>query len=634
MISENQKVIKRDGTEVLYDDTKVRRAVARAVKAVDGEVSEEAQEVIEKIVEEVNREMSKKETMQVETIQDIIEKKLMQSKRKDVAKAFILYRNERNKVRERNSRLIQDIVEKLNATNVQNQNANVDEASFGGRKGEATNELMKKMALDYLMSPMSRDNHLSNEIYIHDLDSYYIGMHNCFDSSTKFVTKNGVKHFGDCADGQIVEVIDKDGHWRKATVHKYGKQKMYDLTFTSSLTTKTVTCTRNHRWVLEDGSITDDIQIGDSLVTTQEVQDEYTENQSLWCFGFVLGDGTDFQMYSKDRSRITNSAMQVRLCGAKTEHLQKFLDCGWSIRQTHTNGDVTVITRGNGAFKQSFLDNKMWRIMSYDDVCNIFNGYIMADGHMNDSGSIAISTSDIRIKQMIEDISSLCGYYVWSQKEKYNDTNYKEGRTLYELYLLKKQRVKWTLTNITQHQGGDNGVKVAWCVEEPITHTFMLDGAMVTGNCIVIPFGKLLAEGFNTRQVDIRPAQSISTAFQLMAVIFQLQSLQEFGGCACSAVDWTMIPYIRKSFYKAFKKGCKYLLTSIDYASWLRSLDKERLDKDHTEISIEDDIYKTYPQVYQYAMDSITEEVQQSVEGMYHNLNFGRPNSNIRNIAI
>ena len=119
-----------------------------------------------------------------------------------------------------------------------------------------------------------------------------------------------------------------------------------------------------------------------------------------------------------------------------------------------------------------------------------------------------------------------------------------------------------------------------------------------------------------------------------MAVIFQLQSLQEFGGCACSAVDWTMIPYIRKSFYKAFKKGCKYLLTSIDYASWLRSLDKERLDKDHTEISIEDDIYKTYPQVYQYAMDSITEEVQQSVEGMYHNLNFGRPNSNIRNIAI
>lgn len=179
MISENQKVIKRDGTEVLYDDAKVRRAVARAVKAVDGEVSEEAQEVIEKIVEEVNREMSKKETMQVETIQDIIEKKLMQSKRKDVAKAFILYRNERNKVRERNSRLVKNVIEKIEAKNVQNQNANVDEASFGGRIGEASDAVMKEMALSYILSPMARDNHLSNEIYIHDLSAYAVGMHNC-----------------------------------------------------------------------------------------------------------------------------------------------------------------------------------------------------------------------------------------------------------------------------------------------------------------------------------------------------------------------------------------------------------------------------------------------------------------------
>lgn len=93
-------------------------------------------------------------------------------------------------------------------------------------------------------------------------------------------------------------------------------------------------------------------------------------------------------------------------------------------------------------------------------------------------------------------------------------------------------------------------------------------------------------------------------------------------GVSATHLDWTMIPHVRKSFYKAFKKGCKYLLTPIDYASWLRSLDKERLDEDHTEISIEDDIYKTYPQVYQYAMDMLEEEIQQSVEGMYHNLNF------------
>ena len=65
--------------------------------------------------------------------------------------------------------------------------------------------------------------------------------------------------------------------------------------------------------------------------------------------------------------------------------------------------------------------------------------------------------------------------------------------------------------------------------------------------------------GFNTRQTDVRPAQSVSTAFQLVAVIFQLQSLQQFGGVSASHIDWTMIPYVRKSFRKHLKDGCRYI---------------------------------------------------------------------------
>ena len=48
-------------------------------------------------------------------------------------------------------------------------------------------------------------------------------------------------------------------------------------------------------------------------------------------------------------------------------------------------------------------------------------------------------------------------------------------------------------------------------------------------NCLTVPIDKLLAEGFTTRQVDIRPAGSLNTAFQLLAVVFQIQSLQQFG---------------------------------------------------------------------------------------------------------
>ena len=130
-------------------------------------------------------------------------------------------------------------------------------------------------------------------------------------------------------------------------------------------------------------------------------------------------------------------------------------------------------------------------------------------------------------------------------------------------------------------------------------------------NCLSIPFDQLLANGFNTRQTDIRPASSINTAFQLVAVIFQLQSLQQFGGVSATHLDWTMVPYVRKSFAKHFLDGVEYLLdNSIEY-------DKEELLK----LSIDSPIYKEQPKVYKYALDKTEKELAQAVEGMYHNLN-------------
>ena len=171
---------KRDGRIVKFNEQKIINAILAAFKSVDGDISDYAiakatniASFIAGYYEEVE------ETPEVEEIQDLIEKGLMATKRKDVAKAFILYREERSKIRQKNTGLIQNIEERLLASDVQNQNANVDEHSFGGRMGEARNELMKDYALNYIMSPMSRENHLNNEIYVHDLDSYAVGMHNC-----------------------------------------------------------------------------------------------------------------------------------------------------------------------------------------------------------------------------------------------------------------------------------------------------------------------------------------------------------------------------------------------------------------------------------------------------------------------
>ena len=144
-------------------------------------------------------------------------------------------------------------------------------------------------------------------------------------------------------------------------------------------------------------------------------------------------------------------------------------------------------------------------------------------------------------------------------------------------------------------------------------------GAYAVGshNCLSIPFDDLLANGFNTRQADVRPANSINTAFQLVAVIFQLQSLQQFGGVSATHLDWTMVPYVRKSFYKHYKDGLKYIegLNETELLNW------EFPYVDIENVSIEDRESYQWDKAYEYAMDMTIKEAQQAVEGMYHNLN-------------
>lgn len=182
-------VIKRDGRVVLFDKTKIRDAVLKAFQEVDNNITNESSDIADKISDEIENHTGNDLT--IDDIQNLVEKKLMSSKRKDVAKAYIEYRFFRDKERERNSHLFKEIWAKLNASDIQNQNANMDEKSFGGRIGEAANTMMKSYALKYCMSDMARKNHENNEIYIHDLDHYAIGNHNCLSIPFDDLLANG-----------------------------------------------------------------------------------------------------------------------------------------------------------------------------------------------------------------------------------------------------------------------------------------------------------------------------------------------------------------------------------------------------------------------------------------------------------
>ena len=82
-------------------------------------------------------------------------------------------------------------------------------------------------------------------------------------------------------------------------------------------------------------------------------------------------------------------------------------------------------------------------------------------------------------------------------------------------------------------------------------------------------------------------------------------------GVSATHLDWTLVPYVRKSFFKHYRDGLEFLCNEV--------IDETIKDS----ASIDDiKIYKN-EKVYKYAMDMTEREVYQAVEGMYHNLNIG-----------
>lgn len=185
-------VIKRDGTRVLFDPNKIVRAINKAMVSAYGSVYES--DTAEEIADLIG---SRGVDMTVEQIQDLVEGYLMKSEYPEVAKSYIIYRDQRSKERTRRSKLVKAVMKRIEATAVENANANVDEKSFSGREKEASADIQKIIALDYTLSPEVSSAHKDMLLYQHDLEKTNIGQHNCLFSdmgklfSEGFVTRNG-----------------------------------------------------------------------------------------------------------------------------------------------------------------------------------------------------------------------------------------------------------------------------------------------------------------------------------------------------------------------------------------------------------------------------------------------------------
>lgn len=172
------KILKRDGRIKEFDFKRISEAIRKAYDEVyqNEDYRDQQEEVVDDVFSIIVS--TEEEFISVEDVQDIIIETLKNYNSK-VAKAYSDYREERQRVREYSTDTYKKIEKILNCSDIVNSNANVDEASFGGRKFEVAGVMLKKLALEKIIDKNVAKAHLENRGYIHDLDSYFVGMHNC-----------------------------------------------------------------------------------------------------------------------------------------------------------------------------------------------------------------------------------------------------------------------------------------------------------------------------------------------------------------------------------------------------------------------------------------------------------------------
>ena len=295
----NLFIMKRSGERVPFDESKIVKAIEKANAEVTIPLEKMSEEKIEEIAAQIKRDAENAgRDLSVEEIQDKVEDSLMIAGYCTLARLYITYRYKHNLDRKKSTldKKIESLI---------NVKVNKDGSVSGGNEEvnqENSNKDTKVLSVqrDYMAGEWSREYtnrnllpedvvnaHRSGLIHVHDTDYMAQPEHNCFSSKTEFVTRNGVVSFADCKDGQVVEVLDKDGVWREATVKCYGNQKLQDVVLKKDDEEKLISCTANHRWILSDETVTTALKEGDVLYGHLWKVDSITECdgalEDVWC---------------------------------------------------------------------------------------------------------------------------------------------------------------------------------------------------------------------------------------------------------------------------------------------------------------------------------------------------------------
>lgn len=576
------KVIKRNGNEEDFCLDNIINAIKKANKATkDNGLTPLTDEKENKVILTVQKKLEPFDKISVEDIQDMVEDSLIKHNCYDVAKSYIKFRENKkqnkkfNSIEEKSLSLIDGTNDELRGDNA-NKKVDVNSSQRDYLAGIVCKSIAKKTLPKDIV-----EAHDKGWIHYHDLDySPVMHLHNCFSSSTEFITNKGVRKFQNFNDGDKVYVKTINGDFKLATVKNFGKQMLQTVELKNRNGTEeySIKCTKNHRWILKDGSITTNLSVGDILYNNKSdiVDLDSLNNEELeyFCFGMILGDGCDH-----------NGAIQIRLCGEKNKYKSYFDKIGYKIHNVKNSEDKIMYSSNMNFSKQDFLNNKIWKYLTESQNKYIFYGLYCCDGNKNKK---RLTSSDERELEFIQYASQFLGYYITSIKLDVSNTEYKTNRKLYYIYFrdVKNDDYGLKVSSISEYREQD-----VWCVVEPETHTFTLNHGIVTGNCDLLNVEDMLKNGFQMGDVHIDTPKTFMNACNLLAQINLIVSGSQYGG---ATISWSHLLFVVDRSREYHKKLIYNLFKSM-HLSWIPKNIKNKI----VEFFVKQDIH-TGIKTYQY----------------------------------
>lgn len=545
-------VIKKDGTLEVYNENKIVNACKKAsMRALDDLNDSDYKRICDNVMFYITSEYGTDGDIQipVSEMHSFVEKTLME-----------LYPNSGETYRQyRNYKI--DFVHMLDDVYQKSQsiryigdvsNANTDSTMVSTQRSLIYGQLNKNLYRKFFLNRDELQASNDGYIYIHDMKDRLDGM-NCFRRDTKFITKDGIKSFYDFSDGDETIVLSHRGIWRKAVVHKYGWQQIQKVTFKKGAPTSNtfdVYCTKDHRWILKDGSETTSLKVGDILYQIPDITNfnwnELTlEEKKLWCRGFGKGDGNVNCTHDSRPDYMT-----IRLCGCKVKYANRFIDCGYSVKSMKGTDDLIV------HMLDTCTKDVPWLTLNHKNILYYINGLLCADGNRSLSDNASSEFRGVQVtgslNKYIYDLLNMSGYYVTNICDYTDkDTNYgKRGDTTihYGFSSSQERNGAWRVADIKDEHL--NPKAEVWCLDVEIDHSFVLEHGIPTGNCCLFDMGNVISGGFEMGNVWYNEPKSLDVAFDVISDVAMSAASQQYGGFTIPRVDTILAPYAEKSFEK------------------------------------------------------------------------------------